>query len=161
MLSTDETILNILQTEKKNGNKLLQHFLIQHPSKRVAEESNSIFVACVSSENREDGFEFSSFQDLVEILIVTKQKDYRKAITIVKTVCYEICKVIMQNRKEFPNKPVIKNVNPEFNRDYILTRGHILVQVNTNPVTFEITDEMYNICDIYLEDVIIDEQEKR
>ena len=157
MLSADETILNILSEEKKNGNQLLKHFHIQHPSKRVAEESNSIFVATVSSENRLDGFDFSSFRDLVEILIVTKQKDYRKAITIIKTVSYEICRVIMDNRKEFPNRPVIRNINPEFNNDFILTRGHIMVEVNTEPETFEITDEMYNICSLYLNDVIIDE----
>ena len=76
MLNVDETILQILQTEKKTGNQLLKHFHIQHPSKRVMEESNSIFVATVSSENNQDGFDFSSFRDLVEILIVTKQKDY-------------------------------------------------------------------------------------
>lgn len=157
MLSADETILNILSEEKKNGNQLLKHFHIQHPSKRVAEESNSIFVATVSSENRLDGFDFSSFRDLVEILIVTKQKDYRKAITIIKTVSYEICRVIMDNRKEFANRPVIRNINPEFNNDFILTRGHIMVEVNTEPETFEITDEMYNICSLYLNDVIIDE----
>lgn len=157
MLSADETILNILSEEKKNGNQLLKHFHIQHPSKQVAEESNSIFVATVSSENRLDGFDFSSFRDLVEILIVTKQKDYRKAITIIKTVSYEICRVIMDNRKEFSNRPVIRNINPEFNNDFVLTRGHIMVEVNTEPETFEITDEMYNICSLYLNDVIIDE----
>ena len=102
-------------------------------------------------------FDFSSFRDLVEILIVTKQKDYRKAITIIKTVSYEICRVIMDNRKEFSNRPVIRNINPEFNNDFVLTRGHIMVEVNTEPETFEITDEMYNICSLYLNDVIIDE----
>lgn len=157
MLNLDNIILNLLQTEKNNGNQLLKHFHIQHPSKRVMEESNNIFVATVSSENNLDGFDFSSFTDLVEILIVTKQKDYSKAITIIKTVSYEICKIIMENTNQFPNKPVIRNVNPEFNNDFILNRGHIMVQCNTEPETFEITDEMYNICDIYLEDVITDE----
>ena len=158
MLNLDDIILQILQTEKQNGNTLLKHFHIQHPSKRIAEESNSIFVATVSSENNLDGFDFSSFTDLVEILIVTKQKDYHKAITIIKTVSYEICRVIMENRELFPNKPVIRNVNPEFNNDFILNRGHIMVQCNTEPETFDITDELYNICNVYLEeDVITDE----
>ena len=150
MLNIDETILQILQTEKKSGNQLLKHFHIQHPSKRVMEESNSIFVATVSSENNQDGFDFSSFRDLVEILIVTKQKDYYKAITIIKTVSYEICKVIMENRNKFPNRPIIRNINPEFNNDFILTRGHIMIECNTEPETFEITDNLYNICNIYL-----------
>ena len=150
MLNIDETILQILQMEKKSGNQLLKHFHIQHPSKKVMEESNSIFVATVSSENNRDGFDFSSFRDLVEILIVTKQKDYYKAITIIKTVSYEICKVIMENRSKFPNRPIIRNINPEFNKDFILTRGHIMIECNTEPETFEITDNLYNICNIYL-----------
>lgn len=157
MLNLDTIILNLLQTEKQNGNTLLKHFHIQYPNKRVAEQSNSIFVATVSSENNLDGFDFSSFRDLVEILIVTKQKDYSKAITIIKTVSYEICRIIMANTEMFPNKPVIRNVNPEFNNDFILNRGHIMVQCTTEPITFEITDEMYNICNVYLNDVIEDE----
>lgn len=158
MFDTDEIILKILQEEKRKGNVLLKHFHIQHPSKRVAEESNSIFIATVSSENLLDGFDFSSFRDLVEILIITKQKDYLKAKTIIKTVSYEICKVIMDNRDLFTNRPVIRNVNPEFNMDFVLTRGHIMVEVNTEPETFELTDEMYNICELYLnDDVIIDD----
>lgn len=154
MLNTDEKILKILVNEKSNGNKLLKHFHIQCPNKRVAEESNSIFVATVSSENNQDGLDFSSFRDLVEILIVTKQKDYKKAIKIIKIVSYEICRIIMNNREKFANKPVIRNVNPEFNNDFILTRGHILIEVNTEPETFELTDDEYNICDVYLNDVI-------
>ncbi len=158
MLSTDKTILRLLQEEKRDGNLLLRHFHIQHPNKRVAEESNSIFIACVSSENQQDGFDFSSFRDLVEILIVTKQKDYSKAIKIIKTVSYEICRIIMNNRNRFVNKPIIRNVNPEFNNDFVLTRGHIMIEAVTEPVDFEITDEMYNICDLILnEDVIIDD----
>lgn len=154
MLETDNIILKLLIDEKKNGNELLKHFHIQHPSKRVAEESNSIFVACVSSENNIDGFTFSTFRDLVEILIVTKQKDYSKAIKIIKTVSMEICKIIMKNRNKFPNQPTIRNINPEFNMDFVLTRGHIMVQVNTEPTDFEIDDETYkNVCSIIVDDI--------
>lgn len=153
MLELDNIILKILTNEKNNGNRLLKHFHIQHPSKRVAEESNSIFVASVSSENNIDGFDFSSFTDLCEILIVTKQQDYNKAIKIIKTVSYEICRLIMENQNLFPNKPVIRNVNPEFNMDFILTRGHIMVQCKTNPITFDLSEDEYNICDLYLEGI--------
>lgn len=154
MLDTDEIILNILNTAKSNGNQLLQHFHIQHPNKRIAEESNSIFIATVSSENNIDGFTFSTFTDLVEILIVTKQKEYEKAITIIKTVSKEVCNLIMQNTDLFPNKPVIRNINPELNMDFILTRGHIMVEVNTEAEDFNVTDEEYNICDLILDDGI-------
>ena len=154
MLETDEIILGILQTAKTNGNQLLKHFHIQHPNKRIAEESNSIFIATVSSENNIDGFTFSTFTDLVEILIVTKQKEYEKAITIIKTVSKEVCNLIMQNTDLFPNKPVIRNINPELNMDFVLTRGHIMVEVNTEAEDFNVSDEEYNICDLILDDGI-------
>lgn len=153
MLELDNIILEILTEAKQDGNQLLKHFLIQHPSKRVAEESNSIFVACISSENNIDGFDFSSFRDLCEILIVTKQNDYSKAIRIIKTVSTEICRLIMENTDKFPNKPTIRNINPEFNMDFILTRGHIMVQCNTDPITFDISDDEYSICELILEDI--------
>lgn len=153
MLDTDEIILNILNTSKSNGNQLLQHFHIQYPNKRIAEESNSIFIATVSSENNIDGFDFSTFTDLVEILVVTKQEDYRKAITIIKTVSKEVCNLIMQNTDKFPNKPVIRNINPELNMDFILTRGHIMIAVNTEPEDFEVSEEEYNICNLFLEGI--------
>ena len=153
MLSTDEIILQILMDEKKAGNTLLQHFHIQHPSKRVAEESNSIFVACVSSENNLEGYDFNTFKDLVEILIVTKQVDYTKAINIIKTVSKEICRLIIKNQKKFPNKPTIRNINPEFNHDYVLNRGHIMIQCNTEPVSFDITDDEYSICEVILNEI--------
>ncbi|WP_458454432.1 hypothetical protein [Methanobrevibacter sp.] len=155
MLNTDNIILEILQEEKLNNNPLLKYFHITAPSNRVAEEDNNIFVACVSTENNMDGFDFSSFQDLVEILIVTKKVDYDKAITLLKTICNEVCRVIMINADRFPNKPVIRNINPEFSEDYHLHRGHIMVQVNTEPVKFEVTDEDYRICSLILHDNII------
>ena len=153
MLSTDTTILEILNDAKKDGNQLLAPFIIQHPSKRVAEESNSIFVAVVSSENNLDGFDFNTFTDLVEILIVTKQQDYQLAIQIIKTISYEICRLIMENQHLFPNKPVIRNINPEFNMDFVLTRGHIMVQVHTEPVDYSLKEEDYRkVCEILLDD---------
>ena len=80
MLSTDDIIFNLLLDEQTNNpESLISDFNIQYPNKRVAEESNSIFVAGVSSENNQIGYEFSQFRDLVEILIVTKQLDYEKA----------------------------------------------------------------------------------
>lgn len=156
MLETDEIILNLLLDEKKKGNPLLKNFHIQYPSKKVAEDSNNIFVACVSSENNIDGFDFSTFTDLVEILIVTKQKDYKKAIAIIKTISKEICKIIMKNIEKFPNKPTIRNINPEFNNDFILTRGHIMVQCKTEAVDFDISEDIVTDVCIFLSDDYID-----
>lgn len=156
MLSTDEIILKILQDSQRDGNLLLKPFIIQHPSNRVAEESNSIFVACVDSENNLEGFDFERFKDLVEILIVTKQQDYSEAVKVIKGISYEICRLLMEHKHCFPNKPIIRNVSPEYNRDYVLTRGHIMVQCLTEPINYNLEEEEYNkICKI-----IIDEMEE-
>ena len=76
---------------------------------------------------------------------------------IIKTVSYEICRLIMINRRKFPNKPVIRNINPELNMDFILTRGHIMVQCKTEPINFDISDDEYNICDLILQGIDIDD----
>lgn len=156
MLSTDETILNILLDAKSNGNQLLQYFKIGYPSKQVAEESNSIFVASVDSEANEVGYTFQSFIDRVEILIVTKNQDYRKAINIIKSVSREVMKVISENVDLFDNKPIFERVTPEYNSSYALTRGHIMVQVKTSPVDLELDDDYVTICQILTEDMEVD-----
>ena len=80
MLSTDEIIYSILTNEKKNGNQILNHFQINYPSKKVASESNSIFIGVVSSEIHTEMTDASEYKDLIEILITTKIKDYKRAI---------------------------------------------------------------------------------
>lgn len=154
MLNSDEIILDILNTAKTNGNELLKYFHISYPDKRLAQENNCIMVAVVSSENQLNGLDFEQFRDLVEILITTKQEDNRDAIQIIKTVSYEICKLIMESRNKFPNKPVIRNVNPYFDVDLTLSRGQIMVNVNTEPVDWELSyDKFNNVCEILLKDI--------
>lgn len=157
MLSADNTILEILLNAKKDGNKLLQHFKIAYPSKQLAQENNTILVAAVSSENNLNGFEFEQFIDLVEILVVTKHKDNQKAIKIIKAISYEICRLIMEHQDQFPNKPVIRNINPFFDTDLILNRGQIMIQVISEPVDFEITPEyIEEISDLLIEDIKVE-----
>lgn len=157
MLSTDNIILGILNDAKINGNKLLQHFKISYPTQELAQENNCIMVAVVSSENELSGFDFEEFKDLVEILIVTKQEDNVKASKIIKTVSYEVCKLIMQNESLFPNKPVIRSVNPFFDVNMILTRGQVMVNVNTEPVDFDLTDDVIDdVCNLLVENIEVE-----
>ena len=155
MLASDSIILDILTKSKNEGNKLLKHFKIGYPTKQLAQENNTILVAVVSSENQLSGFDFEEFRDLVEILIVTKQEDNIKASKIIKTVSYEICRLIMKNMELFPNKPVIRNINPFFDVDMTLTRGQVMVNVNTEPVDFDLSEDIINeVCNLISEDNI-------
>ena len=151
MLQSDEIILKILLKSQNDGNQLLKHFKIGYPSKQVVQESNSIFVGAVDSENGIEGFEFSSFTDLVEILIVTKNRKYTEALKIIKTVAKEITKLIYENLDLFDNKPIIRNLTPEYNRDFVLTRGHMRIQVKSNPEPLVPSEEEYYLCNILLE----------
>ena len=158
MLSTDETILNILIDAKTEGNELLQYFKINYPSEKVSEESNSIFIATVDSEAHTIAMDSQSFVDRVEVLIVTKNREYLKAIDIIKTVSKEVISLVMKNSHLFPNKPVVERVTPEYSNDFVLTRGHIMFRVNTEMDDFDITEEKLRICQILTEDMDVIEE---
>ena len=158
MLSTDETILNILIDAKTEGNELLQYFKINYPSEKVSEESNSIFIASVDSESHTLAMDSQAFVDRVEVLIVTKNRDYQKAIDIIKTVSKEVISLVMKNSHLFPNKPVVERVTPEYSNDFVLTRGHIMFRVNTEIDDFDITEEKLRICQILTEDMDVIEE---
>ena len=151
MLQSDEIILKILLKAKNEGNELLKHFKIGYPSKKVVQESNNIFIGAVDSESNIEGYDFSSFTDLVEVLIVTKNRNYTESIKIIKIIAKEITKLIYQNSDLFANKPIIRNLTPEYNKDFVLTRGHMRIQIKTEPESLVPTDEDYYLCNILLE----------
>ena len=158
MLRSDEIILRILLEAKEEGNPLLQGFKIDYPSKVIAQESNSIFVGVVDSESTGEGFTHSTFKDLTEVLIVTKQRDYRKAIKIIKTVSKCIIGLIYENKDKFSAKPVIRNITPEYTNNYVITRGHILIQTLTPPIDFKVDEAtITEVCELIVSDNVIEE----
>ena len=157
MLSTDEIIYSILTNEKKNGNQILNHFQINYPSKKVASESNSIFIGVVSSEIHTEMTDASEYKDLIEILITTKIKDYKRAIFTIKTVSKEIIKIIKENTDSFPIKPIIRNIAPEYNPNFVLNRGHIMIECLTDVESYENDDEtVQKICNILINDIEVE-----
>ena len=158
MLNTDEAILQILLDAKENGNELLQYFKINYPSNRVAEESNSIFIASVDSEAHTIAFDGQAFVDRVEVLIVTKNREYQKAIRIIKTISREVISLVMANTDKFPTKPVVERVTPEYNNDFVLTRGHIMFRVNTDVDTFDVEEDKRTVCQILTDEMDVIEE---
>ncbi len=157
MLSSDETIYSILMGEKENGNEVLKHFQIMYPSKKVASESNSIFICVVSSELHTEMNDASEYKDLIEILITTKIKDYKRAIFTIKTVSKEIIRILKENVELFHIKPIIRNIAPEYNPNFVLNRGHIMVECLTDFEKDESDEEsIKKVCKILLDDNNID-----
>lgn len=155
MLSADEKIYNILTTAQQD-NTLLEKFHIEYPSRKIAEESNSIFIAAVSSEPENELFEATEYRDLVEILVITKIRDYRDAVTVIKTVIREIIRILKQSEDIFPVTPITRNISAEYNPDYVLNKGHIFVEALTE-IEDNIPDETYEkVCNILVENIEVD-----
>lgn len=152
MLSSDVIIHDLLLKAKEDGNELLQYFHIGYPSKNVARESNSIFVAAVSSEPSMEMFETTEYKDLVEILVVTKIRDYKKAVEVIKTVILEIIRLI-KTSDEFEIRPVVRNIAPEYNPNFVLNKGHIMVECITSIEDLVSKDKTRNVCNILIGEI--------
>lgn len=154
MLSTDTEILNILLKAKKEGNPLLELFEIKYPDKTINMDTNSIHVACLSTENNEKGLDYQTFTDLVEVIITTKQLEYHNAVRVIKTVSNEIINLCKQDA-HLGNRLTVRSISPIHDSDtYLLKKGHILFQFITEPVTWDNnSDELYKVCEILINDV--------
>lgn len=155
MLSSDEIIYKILSESKKEGNQILQHFHISYPDKTVARESNSIYVAVVSSEPNNELFEATEYRDLVEVLVATKIKDYKRAVTVIKTVTREIIRLIKTN-EDFDVTPIVRNIAPEYDPNFVLNKGHIMVEVITKIDDYLDDETVENVCKILVEDIQVE-----
>ena len=145
MLESDEIIYNILQEAKEDGDEVLKYFHLSYPNRRLAEENNCIYVGAVSSESLTEGFQFSQYHDLTEILITTKRVEYREALMLIKAISKYIIRLIYKHQDRFNERPVVRTVNPEYNKQMVLNRGHILIQ-SVSPVMEDETDEDYVEC---------------
>ena len=164
MLLSDEKIVKILLDEKTNGNRLLQFFKISYPSDKVAQPSNSIFVGIADYETTEQGFDFDKGNDLVDILVVTKKQDnqrnkldneiYSESKHIIKTVLLEIRRILRSDDSVnvLGSTPTFRNITPEYNPNYVLNRGHMLVQVPCID-SFDDSESYDCVCNLLLEDI--------
>ena len=59
-------------------------------------------------------------------------------------------KLIYHNTDLFDNKPIIRNITPEYNRDFVLTRGHMMIQVKSKIESLVPSEDEYTLCNILL-----------
>lgn len=157
MLSTDERILDDLLKAKNEGNKLLEHFHINFPDKKMAQEINSIYVAVVDAENNTALLSGGqTFTDLVEIIITTKKVDYRKSIDITKILSKEIVRVL-KNDEYLGQRLIIRKISPLYEKStHLLKKGHILVQFKTDKEEWLNSPDEYEKCCEFLTNIKVE-----
>lgn len=168
MLQTDEKIVSILLKEKvEKNNPLLQHFKISYPNNTIAQESNTIFIGLADYESGNNGFDFDEGTDLVDILVVTKKRPnkmgkktdkeiYDESKHIIKVVMLEIRRILRleENIAILGNTPRFRNITPEYNRNYVINRGHMMLQLKVIDEFDDYDEEFDRICNILLDDII-------
>lgn len=167
MLTTDEKIVEILLNEKTNNNNpLLQHFKISYPNNTIAQMSNTIFVGVADYESKENGFDFDKGTDLVDILVVTKKVDnkgnkktdkqiYSESKKIIKTVMLEIRRILQKddNVAILGGLPRFRNITPEYSPNYVLNRGHMMLQLNVIDDIFYDSESIERVCELLVENI--------
>ena len=170
MLQTDERIVEILLKEKyENHNELLQHFKISYPNNSIAQMSNSIFVGIADYESKESGFDFDKGTDLVDILVVTKKIDnqgskksdkkiYSESKKIIKTVMLEIRRLLQkdENITILGGVPRFRNITPEYSPNYVLNRGHMMLQLSVIDEMGDADEDFRCVCDLLVENIEIE-----
>lgn len=170
MLTTDEKIVEILMKEKvENNNPLLQYFKISYPNNTIAQMSNTIFVGVADYESKENGFEFDKGTDLVDILVVTKKMDnkgnkktdkqiYSESKKIIKTVMLEIRRILQkeENIEILGGLPRFRNITPEYSPNYVLNRGHMMLQLNViDDIEYD-SENIESVCSLLVENIDIE-----
>lgn len=168
MLQTDEKIVTILLKEKnENQNSLLKYFKISYPNGNIAQESNTIFVGIADYESRDNGLDFDAGTDLVDILVVTKKRPnkygkksdkliYDESKHIIKMVMLEIRRILRleENITILGGVPRFRNITPEYNRNFVINRGHMMVQLKVIDEFEDYEEEFKNVCEILMNEIV-------
>lgn len=86
-----------LLKEAQKDDEILQHFNIQFPSRQIAESSNSIFVGLSEARATARTHTSQNYEELIDIIIVTKQTKYFEASKIYDAVTNIILNILRQD----------------------------------------------------------------
>ena len=96
MFNIQYSIYKLLK-EAQAEDDLLKHFKIQFPSRRIAESSNNIFIGLSEVRATERTHQSQNYEELIDIIIVTKQKKYLEASKIYDAVTNKILQILRES----------------------------------------------------------------
>ena len=127
-LTSDFLIYNIL---RNTTDEFIKEFNIKFIDRSVpAEESNTIYIANVDLETRNETFHSTEYTALVNIYIKTKQTNYIEASQYLRTCAKHLKNVLKTNVTCKRRHITFRNTTYEYGSTYTLKGLHLLVQLH-------------------------------
>ena len=111
--------------------------------------------------------DFDAGTDLVDILVVTKKRPnkygkkldkliYDESKHIIKMVMLEIRRILRleENITILGGVPRFRNITPEYNRNFVINRGHMMVQLKVIDEFEDYEEEFKNVCEILMNEIV-------
>ena len=126
-MTSDILIYNILhKTDDEFINKCNLKFIDQSVP---AQEDDTIYIANVDLETRQDMFDGTEYTALVNIFVKTKDTDYLEGSRFLRTVVKHI-KYVLKNNDDCKLRNIrFRNIRYEYGSKYTLKGLHLLVQL--------------------------------
>ena len=126
-MTSDILIYNILKkTDDEFINKCNLKFIDQSVP---AQEDDTIYIANVDLETRQDMFDGTEYTALVNIFVKTKDTDYLEGSRFLRTVVKHIKYVLKNNDDCKLHNIRFRNIRYEYGSKYTLKGLHLLVQL--------------------------------
>jgi uncharacterized protein YbgA (DUF1722 family) len=140
MFGADYDVYNFL-INNKSDDKVLNEFNIEYPSSSISVASNTIFVGLSEAKPTTRTHHSQKYNELVDIVISTKQANYTEAMKIFRSVAERIMKLFRAS-PDFNNRFNVISFIPKYLSDE-LKYAELLIsvsEVETFPPTVEDED---------------------
>lgn len=127
-LTSDILIYNLL---RNTNDEFINEFNIKFIDRSVpAEESNTIYIANMDLELRNETFHSAEYNALINIFIKTKNTNYLEGSQYLRTIVKHIKNVLKANVTCRQRHIVFRNITYEYGSTYTLKGLHLIVQMN-------------------------------
>lgn len=126
-MTSDILIYNILN---KSDDEFIRKCNLKFIDKSVpAQEDDTIYVASIDLENRQETFDDTRYVALVNVYVKTKDTDYVQSSRFLRTVVKHI-KYVLKHDEECRARNIrFRNIKYEYGSGYTLKGMHLLVQL--------------------------------
>lgn len=126
-MTSDILIYNILN---KTDDEFIKKCNLKFIDQSVpAQEDDTIYIANVDLETRQDLFDSTEYSALVNIFVKTKDTDYLEGSRFLRTVVKHIKYVLKSNEDCRARNITFRNIRYEYGSKYTLKGLHLLVQL--------------------------------